>query len=160
MRLVIDDKDFRCLPPEVQTALFKQLSGRELPKPKRRAAQASYGWKEPIDLNHDLTVKLMHGLGKDHRQRLHYLAEHGGRATMKELLKLTRDTDWHVLSYFQTVVTRKLRRILNDDEKRAFLIGWDYGAVKWNQDRTEILDGVYYVSDASARCLHEHFHTR
>lgn len=159
MRLVIQANDFRRLPADVQRELIRHFAGRDLLESAPSTKESPYRWSAPIDLTHDLTVQLMHGLGKQHRSRLEHLARTDGRATMKALLKITGDSDWHVLSYFQTVVTRKLRRLMGDRENKVFLIGWDYGATKWNKDHTEILDGVYYLTDQSARCLREYFHT-
>jgi len=159
MRLVIDDADFRRLPLDMQRELVRRLGGRELLQSEPHSKTPPERWNTPIDLTHELTLQLMHGLGEDHRRRLEVFARQNGRASMKDLLKVTNDNDWHVLSYFQAVVTRKLRRILGDNEKKVFLIGWDYGATKWNKDHTQILDGVYYVSDATTQCPREHFHT-
>jgi hypothetical protein len=51
------------------------------------------------------------------------------------------------------VVTRRLRRLMNDTEKKANLIGWDYDSTQWDDAHTEIIDGVYYVSEKSAGAL-------
>ena len=70
---------------------------------------------------------------------------------------MTGDKDPRVLSYFQSVVTRKLRRILGDSEKKTYLIGWDYASTKWNKEHTEILDGEYYVTRKSLSALKSFF---
>ena len=99
----------------------------------------------------------MHGLADNHRRRLEAFARNNGRITVKQLLKVTGDRDPKVLSYFQSVVTRKLRRILGDSEKKTFLIGWDYASTKWNKAHTEILDGDYYVSNRTLNALKSYF---
>ena len=77
--------------------------------------------------------------------------------TQKQLLKVTGDQDPRVLSYFQSVVTRKLRRILGDSEKKTYLIGWDYASTKWNKEHTSIIDGEYYVTNRTLGALQNYF---
>ena len=75
MRLVIEASDFRRLSPGVQKELVRHLAGRDLSPSATKQGRASSAqrWSFPIDLDHDLTVKLMHGLGKEHRARLEAL---------------------------------------------------------------------------------------
>jgi len=158
MRLVIEGEDFRRLSPETQRDLMKLLTGKNYTEVPELPRKTRYRLREPIDLTPELTAKLMHGLADDHRRRLELFARNEGRATMQELLKITNDTDWHMLSYFQSVVTRKLRRLLADAGKGVQLIGWDYNSTQWNADHTQIVDGTYYVTEESARCLRSYFH--
>ncbi len=58
-----------------------------------------------------------------------------------------------MLSHFEGAITRKLRRLINDDEKKATLIGWDYDSTTWSEDGWRIQDGIYYVTEASAEAL-------
>lgn len=157
MNLVIESKEFVRLSSETQKELLEVLSGKRFVEPKDVPGRARYRWRRPVDLTPDLAVRLVHGLSANHRRRLELFARNGGRASMKELLALTGDTDWHVLSYFQSVVTRKLRHLLGDRDKIVQLIGWDYDAVRWNRDRTRIEDGVYYVTEVTRRSLQEYF---
>ena len=71
----------------------------------------------------------------------------------KDLLAVTDDSDLRVLSYFQGALTRKLRRLLDDREKRVHLIGWDYASTQWNDARTEIVDGICYVTEMTRTSL-------
>ena len=52
-------------------------------------------------------------------------------------------------------MTRRLRRLIEDPEKKAELIKWDFDSTKWNRDRTTIVDGIYYCSEATARALRD-----
>ncbi len=104
-------------------------------------------------------MQLMHGLAENHRRRLEAFTRHDGRVTMKQLLKVTGDRDPRVLSYFQSVITRKLRRILGDNDKRTYLIGWDYASTKWNKQHTRIIDGDYYVTKKTLNALKSYFRT-
>ena len=158
MRLVIEASDFRRLSAETQKELIRHFAGRNFLETKEGRRRSQYEWREPIDLDHDLTVQLMHGLAENHRKRLEAFAKNKGRMSMKQLLKVTGDKDPSVLSYFQSVITRKLRRILGDKEKRTYLIGWDYGSTKWNKAHTEIIDGDYYVTDKTSSALKTYFH--
>ncbi len=51
----------------------------------------------------------------------------------------------------------KLRRLVGDNNKIVSFMMWDYDAEKWDKDHTELKDGVFYVSDATARILQQHF---
>ena len=99
----------------------------------------------------------MHGLANNHRRRLEASAGENGRISVKQLLKVTGDRDSKVLSYFQSVVTRKLRRIPGDTDKKTFLIGWDYASTRWDKAHTAILDGDYYVTDRTLSALKNYF---
>ena len=157
MRLVIEASDFRRLSADTQKELIRHFAGRNFLEVRESRRRGQHEWREPIDLNHDLTVQLMHGLADNHRRRLEAFVRHGGRVTMKQLLKVTGDRDSRVLSYFQSVVTRKLRRILGDTEKKTYLIGWDYTSTKWNKEHTEILDGEYYITKKTLNALRSFF---
>jgi len=157
VRLVIEASDFRRLSADTQKELIRHFAGRnflEIRESRRRSQQE---WREPIDLNRDLTVQLMHGLADNHRRRLEAFRQEQWPHTVKRLLEVTGDRDPKVLSYFQSVVTRKLRRILGDTDKKTFLIGWDYASTKWNKAHTEILDGDYYVTDKTLSALKHYF---
>lgn len=157
MRLVIEASDFRRLSADTQKELIRHFAGQHFLEVRESRRKGQYEWREPIDLNRDLTRQLMHGLADNHRQRLEAFATRGGRITQKQLLKVTGDRDARVLSYFQSVVTRKLRRILGDTEKKIYLIGWDYSATKWNKEHTEIVDGEYYITNRSLSSLKTYF---
>lgn len=166
MRLVIEASDFRRLSAGTQKELIKQFAGRQFveatdtrrPEGSEKRGGRSWEYREPIDLDHDLTVQLVHGLAENHRKRLLLFARDNGRVSMKQLLKITGDKDPRVLSYFNSVITRKLRRILGDSEKKAYLIGWDYDSTRWNKEHTVITDGTYYVTEKSANALSSYFH--
>jgi hypothetical protein len=157
MRLVIEASDFRRLSMETQKELLGYFAGPGFVDAKENRRRGQYEWREPMDLNRDLTVQLMHGLAENHLRRMKLFTHRDGRVTVKQLLRATGDSDPRVLSYFQSVVTRKLRRILGDSEKKAFLIGWDYDSTKWNKQHTEIVDGTYYVTNKTAASLRSYF---
>jgi len=157
MRLVIEASDFRRLSADTQKELMRHFAGKTFFDAKEIRRQNSQEIREPIDLDRELTVQLMHGLADNHRNRLEAFARRDGRITMKQLLKVTGDRDPKVLSYFQSVVTRKLRRVLGDIDKKTFLIGWDYASTKWNKEHTAIVDGDYYVTRKTLAALKSYF---
>lgn len=157
MRLVIEASDFRRLSKETQQELIRHFAGKSFLEAKESRRRGGHEWREPIDLNRELTRQLMHGLADNHRRRLEAFVKGNGRISQKQLLKVTGDRDARVLSYFQSVITRKLRRILGDTEKKTYLIGWDYAATKWNKEHTEIVDGEYYVSSRTLNALRSFF---
>lgn len=157
MRLVIEANDFRRLSADTQKELIRHFAGRSFLEVRESRRKSHHEWREPIDLDKDLVVQLMHGLADNHRRRLEAFAQRDGRVTMKQLLKVTGDRDPRVLSYFQSVITRKLRRILGDTEKKTYLIGWDYSSTKWNKEHTQIIDGDYYVTRKTLSVLKAFF---
>lgn len=159
MRLVIEASDFRRLSAETQKELIRHFAGHSFIEAKESRRKETHEWREPIDLSRDLTMQLMHGLAENHRRRLEAFTRHDGRVTMKQLMKVTGDRDPRVLSYFQSVITRKLRRILGDNDKRTYLIGWDYASTKWNKQHTRIIDGDYYVTKKTLNALKSYFRT-
>ena len=54
-------------------------------------------------------------------------------------------------------VTRKLRRLVGDENRIISLIMWDYDAEKWDRDHKELVDGVFYVSPTTAETLKKSF---
>ncbi len=157
MRIVIEQADFRRLSAGTQRELIQAFTGMapvatEVPKKPGKLL-----WRQPMDLSPKLAVRLLHGLSEPHRARLKLFARRGGRVTQRDLLKATDDKDMRVLSHFQAVLSRRLRRLLDDPEKRIHLIGWDFEATKWDKSHTDIINGVYYVTEPTTRTLRGYF---
>ncbi|MCH8002871.1 MAG: hypothetical protein IIA34_14600 [Proteobacteria bacterium] len=157
MRLVIEQSDFRRLSAQTRNELLEALTGKSLPGPRPAKPPAKALWREPMDLSPDLAVRLLHGLSQPHRARLALFAKKGTRVTQRDLLKATNDSDMRVLSHFQAVLSRRLRRLLDDPDKRIHLIGWDFDATKWDKSHSNIINGIYYVTEATARTLRNYF---
>ncbi len=167
MQIVIDQSDFRQLSPEIQAALIQALGGRIMggmagvardPARGPAANKASVSdpelrWRQPVDLQPDQAVRLVHGLSEEHRRRLELFTRKGGRVRMKEMQALFGDPDLRAASEFQKAMTRRLRRIVHDPEKKAQLIGWDFDGTKWDDKKTTIVDGIYFVSPTTAEAL-------
>jgi hypothetical protein len=157
MRIVIEQSDFRRLSAETQKELMEAFAGKALVAAPSMKKQGKLLWRQPMDLSPDLAVRLLHGLSEPHRARLRLFAQKGGRVTQRELLRATGDEDLRALSHFQAVLSRRLRRLLDDPEKRIHLIGWDFDATKWDKTHTDIINGVYYVTEATTRTLQDYF---
>ncbi len=158
MQIVIDASDWQRLSAPARQELL-QLFGSEstAAAPRAPADQRGFRWRVPYDLTPALAKKLLRGLSDDTLKRLRLFARDGGRVTMRDLLAATKDSDLHVLSAFEGIVTRKLRRLVGDDNKIASLIMWDYDAEQWDADHKELVDGVFYVSATTAQVLQRHF---
>ena len=158
MQIVIDRSDWQRLSAPVRQELL-QLLGSEAAAaaPRSSSEQRGLRWRVPHDLTPALGKKLLRGLGEDALKRLKLFARNGGRVTMRDLLAVTKDSDLHVLSAFEGTVTRKLRRLIGDDNKIASLIMWDYDAEQWDAEHKELIDGVFYVSPATAQVLQRQF---
>lgn len=158
MRLVIEDSDFRRLSASTRKELLDTFAGDKAAPTDGGAKQmATTLWRRPIDLTPELTTRLLHGLSAPHRERLKLFAKRGGRVSQRELLKVTNDTDMRALSHFQGVLSRRLRRFIEDPEKRIHVIGWDFESTKWDKSRTTIVDGIYYVTDTTTKSLRDYF---
>lgn len=123
------------------------------PKPAKKGKTASDLWRRPIDLSPELANRLLHGLAENHRKRLEVFARQGEKVSMHDLLAVTGDSDLRVLSYFQGALSRKLRRLLADREKKVHLMGWDYTTTKWDAEHRKIVDGICYVTNATRESL-------
>lgn len=162
MRLVIEPSDFKRLSTATQDELLRVFGGAGentgiAPFNGAKVKKPRFRWRQPIDLTPELTQRLMHGINEQHVDRLKLFAEKGGRVRMKELLDRAGDEDVRALSHFEGAITRRLRRILGDTEKVAYLIGWDYESTEWNEDKSQIVDGQYYVSDPTMQALRDYF---
>ena len=154
MKIQIDEADFKQLSPAVQRELLERFAGDSgVYGRRRRAKPAKLDWRRPIDLSPELAQRLVHGLSEDHRRRLALFTRKNGRVRMKEILALTGETDLRATTAFQRVVTRRLRRLIEDPERKAQLIAWDFDATRWDEDRITIVDGVYYVTEPTAAAL-------
>jgi hypothetical protein len=153
MHIVIEPKDFRKLSIDTQRELIRKFADPKSLESNRPARRAESSWKMPADVNKTLAKRLVNGLSENHRKRLEIFARNDGRARMTELLAVTGDSHWRALSLFEGVMTRRLRRLIGDEEKKANLIGWDYESTVWDKDHKEIEDGVYYVTPRTAAAL-------
>ena len=162
MQIVIESGDFRRLSQNAQKEILELMSGRMLSFGETGATAAALRrgqqpntirWRQPVSITHEQALKLVHGLPDVHRKRLSLFARKSGRVGMRELLALTGDKDLRTMSDFQQTVTRRLRRLIDDPERKAQLIGWDFDATKWDESQTTIVDGVYYVSLETAEAL-------
>ncbi|MBC8268560.1 MAG: hypothetical protein H8E36_07425 [Rhodospirillaceae bacterium] len=124
-----------------------------MPTSRKTQKQPSKIWYNPIDLTPELAERLVNGLAKNHRHRLELLVRKGGRASMVALLGITQDDDLRILSYFQGALSRKIRRLVGDREKRLHLIGWDYASTEWDAEHTKIVNGDCYISDQTVVAL-------
>ena len=157
MRIVIEQSDFRLLSLEAQREIIEKFTSERHEVGRGSKSGASLRWRQPVDLDEDMTTRLLHGLSEPHKRRLELFAKKGGRVSQKDLLAVTGDSDMRTLSHFQAVLTRRLRRFLADPDKQIHLIGWDFDSESWDADHTELLDGTYYVTDRTTDALKSHF---
>lgn len=157
MLITIDQGDFKRLSPGAQKELIEHFAGSWPSLDTAPRASEGLSWLRPLDLTPDQLVRLTHGLSEDHRRRLELFARKSGRVKVSEILKLTGETDLRATSDFQKEITRRLRRLIQDPERKAQLIAWDFEATKWDANRTTIVEGVYYVSKATAEILSNYF---
>ena len=158
MQIVIDTNDWQRLSAAVRQELLRLLGSEAAAAPRgAQEQQRGFRWRVPYDLTPALAKKLLRGLSEDAVKRLKLFARNGGRVAMRDLLAVTKDSDLHVLSAFEGTVTRKLRRLVGDENKIVSLIMWDYEAEQWDAEHKELLDGVFYVSPATAQVLQRQF---
>src|SRR5215475_10552297 len=156
MHIMIDAGDWQRLSAPARQELLGLLgSGAAISS--QPSNNKGFRWRVPYDLTPQLARKLMRGLSEEAVKRLKLFTRNGGRASMQDLLAVTKETDLHVLSAFEGTVTRKLRRLVGDDNKIVSLIMWDYDAERWDADHAELLDGVFYVSATTAQVLQQYF---
>lgn len=164
MQLVIDNGDWQRLSSSAREELIGLL-GTETAHTRVRGGVSAqnpkgFRWRTPFDLTPELGRKLLRGLTDDQLNRLRLFAKGNGRVTLKQMLAVTKGADLHVLSAFEGAVTRKLRRLVGDENRIISLIMWDYDSEKWDRDHTELVDGVFYVSPTTAETLKKSFAAR
>jgi hypothetical protein len=152
MHIVLEPSDLKRLSAAARDEVLRLIRGEEAGAPPK-VNRKGFRWRAPYDLTPELARKLVRGISEDTRKRLVLFARDGGRATMQELLAVTKDSDLHALSAFEGALTRKLRRLVGDEDKIVSLIMWDYESERWDASHTRLLDGVYYVSEATSRAL-------
>ena len=153
MHIIIDQEDFRALSRSTQRELIELVAGKGVLETTVPRYQRRISIRQPVDISEDQAKRLVHGLSDDHRRRLELFARKSGRVRMKDILALTGESDLSATTAFHREITRRLRRLLHDPEKRAQLIAWDIDATKWDEKKTTIVDGVYYVSERTAKAL-------
>jgi len=156
MQIMIDAGDWQRLSASARQELLRLL-GHEAAAASPPSNNKGFRWRVPYDLTPQLARKLVRGLSEDAVKRLKLFAKSGGRVTMRDLLAVTKESDLHVLSAFEGTVTRKLRRLVGDDNKIVSLMMWDYEAERWDADHKELLDGIFYVSPATVQALQQYF---
>jgi hypothetical protein len=156
MQLVIDQADFARLSPAARSELLRLLGGEgQQPAPGAGSSlvRRNFRWRQPHDVNQPLLRKLLKGADAATRERLAIFARNNGRASMKQLLSVTKEKDWHALTPWEGSITRKLRRLVGDENRIVSLMQWDYEAEVWDADHSHLLDGVYYISAATTKVL-------
>ena len=154
MQLVIDQSDFARLSGAARGELLRLLGAEGQPAATAALpAKRNFRWRQPHDVSPALLRKLLKGADAATKERLKIFARNNGRASMKQLLAVTKDRDWHALTPWEGSITRRLRRLVGDDNRIVSLMQWDYEAEVWDADHSKLLDGVYYVSPATTKSL-------
>lgn len=153
MQLVIDRADFRRLSPTTQRELLEFLTGRS-ETPSKRTEAPGLRWRVPYDLPEEIAQRLIAKLDGKHLELLRLFAKSkDGRVSMSQLLKLTGSDDLKATTELLHDITSRLRRLIDDPDKKAQLAHWDFDATKWDEGKTTIVDGVYFVSEKTRRTL-------
>ena len=153
MQLVIDQADFSRLSSGARSELLNLLSPPTQLQSPITAARRNFRWRQPHDVTLPLLRKLLKGADAATRDRLAIFARNNGRASMKQLLAVTKDKNWHALTPWEGAITRRLRRLVGDDNRIVSLMQWDYDAEVWDSDHSHLLDGVYYLSETTTKSL-------
>lgn len=153
MQLIIDRADFRRLSPATQRELMEMLTGRT-EAPAKQSEAPGLRWRVPYDLPEDIAQRLLAKLDGKHIELLKLFARSkDGRVSMSQLQKLTDSDDLKATTELLHDITSRLRRLINDPEKKAQLAHWDFDATKWDEGKTTITDGVYFISDRTKKTL-------
>lgn len=150
MQILLDADDLRRLSPNARSEVMALLGGAPAGPPAR---QDRLKWREAYPLNEEEARLLVQGLSSKQKQRLALFASKTGRARMKDIMAAGGDKDLKPSSTFAKDMTRRLRRLIDDPEKKAQLIQWDFESTKWDASKTTIVDGVYYVAPTTAHSL-------
>lgn len=156
MQIVLEPGDFRRLSVPAQQELLTLLGAGSgpvpLPPPDRELR-----WRAPYPLTREQAERLVASLPGKALRRLSLFANRTGRVGMKELMAVDGDKDLRATTRFVRDMATRLRRMVDDPEKKAQLIQWDFDATRWDKSKQTIVDGVYYVAPETARALREAF---
>ncbi|SMF79826.1 hypothetical protein SAMN06265365_13514 [Tistlia consotensis] len=153
MQIVLEAGDFRRLSATAQQellALFGGGAGAPAPDSELR-------WRAPYPLTHEQAARLVRSLPGNAQRRLALFANRNGRVKMKELMAVDESKDLRTTTRFVRDMATRLRRMVDDPEKKAQLIQWDFDATRWDKTQQTIVDGVYYVAPETAQALREAF---
>ena len=114
-------------------------------------------WRAPYPLTREQAERLVSALPGKALRRLSLFANKTGRVGMKDLMAVDGDQDLRATSRFVRDMATRLRRMVEDPEKKAQLIQWDFDSTRWDRSRQTIVDGIYYVAPETARALREAF---
>lgn len=165
MHIVIEPNDFARLSASTRDELLRLLGGAETSAGRTAAnngagapqSKKGFRWRAPHDLDGSLVRRLMRGVDQATEKRLKLFARNDGRVSAKKLLAVTGEKDWKALSAFEGQITRRLRHLVGDDNRMVSFMMWDYDSEKWDSRHKSLIDGVYYVSPATAKALQTHF---
>lgn len=145
IRLTVND--FRHLSGNTQSEILSLFSDASLTESKADSTPLS---KDEEDRPEDITLRqvkqLMAGVNDLTKQALQLIADRDGRVNMsdiKQSLKIV-DSDW---AGMQSGLTRRLRTVIGDAERKAYLISWEHIGEEW----------VGSVSRATCKSLQNYF---
>lgn len=154
MQIVLEPGDFRRLSATTQQELLGLLGrgSAAAPTPDRELR-----WRAPYPLTHEQAERLVRSLPGNAQRRLALFANRTGRVKMKDLMAVDDAKDLRTTTRFVRDMATRLRRLVEDPEKKAQLIQWDFDATRWDKTQQTIVDGVYYVAPETAQALREVF---
>lgn len=155
MQIVLEPGDFRRLSAPAQQELLDLLGAGS--GPVSLVVEQELRWRAPYPLTGKQAERLVASLPGKALRRLSLFANRTGRVGMKELMAVDGDQDLRTTSRFVRDMATRLRNMVDDPEKKAQLIQWDFEATRWDKSRQTIVDGVYYVAPQTAAALREAF---
>ena len=154
MQIVLEPGDVKRLSASAQRELLGLLglAGGDGAQPQRELH-----WRAPYPLSREQAERLVASLPGKAQRRLALFASGSGRVKMKDLMAVDDSRDLRSTTRFVRDMATRLRRMVEDPEKKAQLIQWDFDATRWDKSQQTIVDGVYYVAPETAEALRELF---
>ncbi|MEX2631350.1 MAG: hypothetical protein WD341_15555 [Tistlia sp.] len=155
MQIVLEPGDFGRLSASTQRELLGLLGAA--PRAAAAAPESELRWRAPYALSREQAERLVASLPGKAQRRLALFATPTGRVKMQDLMAVDDSRDLRSTSRFVRDMATRLRRMVDDPEKKAQLIQWDFDATRWDKSKQTIVDGVYYVAPETAAILRELF---
>jgi len=150
MKIILETEDFQRLSTAARDEILKLATG----------SKVSCNEEDPYgaaDLTPALAKKFMAGVSVQTKELLKVFVDNGGRASYSQLLKQQgKYDDWRKLRGFFSGVTRRTRKILQDNE--AQLLIWDENTAGYDEEG-ELLDGEYVMSSMTVKALNLYFNS-
>lgn len=150
MQIVIGKEDFKNLSQKTKEEIIKVFLGEDASK----IITEEEDYEGIAELTPFLVKRFMESVSDSTKNLLEVFAKNDGRASYSLLLECAGYDDWRKLRGFFSGVTRRVRKIMQDDE--ICLLEWDEETASRDDDG-ELVDGEYFMAPTTTQSFKKYF---